>query len=37
LWYQLVDSEILEALADGDEAKAREIISGVVGFEFEPA
>jgi siroheme synthase-like protein len=37
LWYQLVDSEILEVLADGDEAKAREIISRVVGFEFEPA
>ncbi len=37
LWYQLVDSEILEVLADGDEAKAREMISGVVGFEFEPA
>lgn len=37
LWYELVDSEVLDVLADGDEAKAREIISRVVGFEFEPA
>jgi len=37
LWYELVDSEILEVLASGDEAQAREIISGVVGFGFEPA
>ena len=37
LWYQLVDSEILEALARGDESAAREIISQLVGFEFEPA
>lgn len=37
LWYELVDSEILDALARGDEAAAREIISRVVGFEFEPA
>jgi siroheme synthase-like protein len=36
LWYELVDSEILDALAHGDEAAAREIISRVVGFEFEP-
>ena len=35
LWYELVDSEILDVLADGDEARAREIISRVVGFEFE--
>jgi siroheme synthase-like protein len=35
LWYDLVDSEILDALAEGDEAKAHEIISHVVGFEFE--
>lgn len=35
LWYELVDSEILDVLADGDEKKAREIISRVVGFEFE--
>jgi precorrin-2 dehydrogenase/sirohydrochlorin ferrochelatase len=36
LWYELVDSEILNALARGDEASAREIISQVVGFDFEP-
>lgn len=36
LWYELVDSEILDVLANGAEAKAREIISRVVGFEFEP-
>jgi siroheme synthase-like protein len=35
LWYQLVDSEILDVLASGDEAAAKEIISQVVGFEFE--
>lgn len=35
LWYELVDSEILHVLADSDEARAREIISRVVGFEFE--
>lgn len=37
LWYELVDSEILDLLARGDEAAAREIISQVVGFEFAPA
>ena len=37
LWYELVDSEILDVLAEGKEAKAREIISRVVGFDFEPA
>lgn len=37
LWYQLVDSEILDLLARGDEASAREISSQVVGFQFEPA
>lgn len=36
IWYELVDSEILDALARGDEASAREIISQLVGFEFEP-
>jgi precorrin-2 dehydrogenase/sirohydrochlorin ferrochelatase len=36
LWYELVDSNILEFLAAGDEFSAREIISQVVGFEFEP-
>lgn len=37
LWYELVDSDILDVLAQGDEARAREIISRVVGFAFEPA
>ena len=36
LWYELVDSEILDALARGDESSARETISQIVGFEFEP-
>ena len=35
--YELVDSEILDMLAEGDETAAREIISRVVGFEFHPA
>jgi precorrin-2 dehydrogenase/sirohydrochlorin ferrochelatase len=37
LWYELVDSEILDFLARGDERSARETISRVVGFDFEPA
>jgi siroheme synthase-like protein len=37
LWYELVDSEIFDILARGDEASAREVISQIVGFEFEPA
>src|SRR5215211_2455015 len=37
LWYEIVDSEILDVLADGDERLAREIISRIVGFDFEPA
>jgi precorrin-2 dehydrogenase/sirohydrochlorin ferrochelatase len=37
LWYELVDSELLDVLARGDEESAKEIISQVVGFEFEPA
>jgi precorrin-2 dehydrogenase/sirohydrochlorin ferrochelatase len=37
LWYEIVDSEILEVLARGDESAAREIISRVVGFAFEPS
>jgi precorrin-2 dehydrogenase/sirohydrochlorin ferrochelatase len=37
LWYELVDSELLDVLARGDEDSAKEIISEVVGFEFEPA
>jgi len=36
LWYKLVDSEILDVLARGDEEAAKEIISRVVGFAFEP-
>jgi len=35
LWYELVDSDILDVLADGDTSKAREIISQVVGIKFE--
>ena len=37
LWYELVDSEILDVLARGDEDAAREMISQIVGFDFEPA
>lgn len=37
LWYELVDSEILDVLARGDETAARAIISRVVGFDFELA
>lgn len=37
LWYELVDSDILDVLAQGDESAAVEIISQVVGFRFEPA
>ena len=36
LWYELVDSEILDVLACGDERAARDMISRMVGFEFEP-
>ena len=36
LWYELVDSDILEALARGEEDSAKEIISQVVGFAFDP-
>ena len=37
LWYELVDSGILDLLARGDETSAREIISRVVGFDFWPS
>ena len=37
IWYELVDSDILDVLARGEEDSAKEIISQVVGFEFEPA
>jgi siroheme synthase-like protein len=36
LWYELVDSEILDLLAQGNELSAKEMISQIVGFEFEP-
>lgn len=36
LWYEIVDSGILEILAQGDEAKAIAMISETVGFEFQP-
>ena len=35
LWYELVDSGILDVLARDDEASAGEMISQIVGFEFE--
>lgn len=37
LWYELVDSDALNLLAQGDEPAALEIISQIVGFRFEPA
>ena len=37
LWYQIVDSQALDLLAEGDEAAAMEVISQLVGFRFEPA
>jgi precorrin-2 dehydrogenase / sirohydrochlorin ferrochelatase len=36
LWYEMVDSKILDELARGNEARAVEIISETVGFEFQP-
>jgi siroheme synthase-like protein len=36
LWYQLVDSNVLELLEQGDEAAALQKISEVVGFHFQP-
>lgn len=36
LWYELVDSDALNLLAQGDEPAAVELISQVVGFRFEP-
>ncbi len=35
LWYELVDSDALNLLAQGDEPAAVELISQVVGFRFE--
>jgi siroheme synthase-like protein len=37
LWYQLVDSNALEYLSQGDESAAIETISETVGFPFRPA
>jgi len=37
LWYELVDSDALELLSQGNESAAIEKISQVVGFRFEPA
>ena len=37
LWYELVDSNVLELLSQGDESAAVEKISQTVGFRFEPA
>jgi precorrin-2 dehydrogenase/sirohydrochlorin ferrochelatase len=37
LWYELVDSGILDVLARGDTPAAIDMISEVVGFPFEPA
>jgi siroheme synthase-like protein len=37
LWYELVDSDTLNLLAQGDEPAAMETISQIVGFRFEPA
>jgi siroheme synthase-like protein len=35
LWYELVDSGALDLLARGEDAAALEVISGIVGFQFE--
>lgn len=37
LWYELVDSDILELLSQDNEPAALDLISQVVGFHFEPA
>ena len=36
LWYELVDSDILELLSQDNESAALDLISQVVGFRFEP-
>jgi siroheme synthase-like protein len=36
LWYELVDADVLDLLARGDELAAKQRISEVVGFHFEP-
>jgi siroheme synthase-like protein len=37
LWYEIVDSDVLDSLARGDESAARETISRIVGFDLVPA
>jgi siroheme synthase-like protein len=37
LWYELVDSDVLDLLAQGNETAAMQRISEVVGFQFELA
>ncbi|MCC7118829.1 MAG: bifunctional precorrin-2 dehydrogenase/sirohydrochlorin ferrochelatase [Anaerolineales bacterium] len=36
LWYQIVDSDVLQLIADGNESAALDGISQIVGFEFTP-
>ena len=36
LWYELVDSDVLELLSQGNESAAIETISRTVGFSFRP-
>lgn len=36
LWYEIVDSDVLQLIADGNEQAALDIISQTVGFQFEP-
>lgn len=37
IWHELVDSNVIELLAQGDEAAALETISKIIGFPFQPA
>ena len=37
LWYELVDSNVLELLSQDNEPAALDLISQLVGFHFEPA
>jgi siroheme synthase-like protein len=37
IWYELVDSDALSLLAQGNEGAAVDVISQTVGFRFEPA
>lgn len=36
LWYEIVDSDVLQLIADGNEPAALAVISQTVGFEFTP-